>query len=185
MKDRVREALFNLIGDAVVDAYAVDLFAGSGAIGLEAVSRGSRGAVFIEQHFPTAALLRQSAATLGVADICDVRAADVFLWAKTLWARAATADQPAESTSEKLVFGSLPRDCPWIVFCSPPYAFYVDRRGEVLALIEAMWSAAPAGSVVVVEADEHFDLAALPSATDWQIRTYPPATIALYWKRSG
>ena len=54
MKDRVREALFNLLGNAVEGKIAIDLFAGTGALGLEALSRGASRAVFIERHRPTA-----------------------------------------------------------------------------------------------------------------------------------
>src|SRR5262249_42961688 len=56
MKDRVREALFNLIGPNVRGMHAIDLFAGTGALGLEAISRGAAGATFIERHYPTAEL---------------------------------------------------------------------------------------------------------------------------------
>jgi 16S rRNA (guanine966-N2)-methyltransferase len=49
--DRVREAVFSIIGEAVEDARVLDLFAGSGAMGLEALSRGAREALFIERDF--------------------------------------------------------------------------------------------------------------------------------------
>ena len=68
MKDRVREAVFNLLGPAVVGKHALDLFAGTGALGFEALSRGAAAATFVERHFPTADHLRQTAASLGVAD---------------------------------------------------------------------------------------------------------------------
>ena len=54
MKDRVREAVFNLVGPTVVGSYAIDLFAGTGVLGIEAVSRGAASATLIERHFPTA-----------------------------------------------------------------------------------------------------------------------------------
>src|SRR5438105_2010542 len=53
MKDRVREAVFNLLGPSVTGSHAIDLFAGTGALGLEALSRGAARATFIERHFPT------------------------------------------------------------------------------------------------------------------------------------
>ena len=46
--DRVREAVFSILGEAVIDADVLDLFAGTGALGLEALSRGARSAVFID-----------------------------------------------------------------------------------------------------------------------------------------
>jgi 16S rRNA (guanine966-N2)-methyltransferase len=162
MKDRVREAVFNLIADDVVGAYAVDLFAGTGALGLEAISRGSLRATFIEQHFPTAEMIRRNIAALGVAEQCEVFPANTFLWAKR---------RPA-----------APLDAPWMVFCSPPYAFYVERCVELLELLRTMLDDAPPRSVFMVEADDRFDPGQLPAARDWQIRPYPPAVVAIYRK---
>lgn len=68
--DRVREALFNMLG-ARLDldgARVLDLFAGSGALGLEALSRGAAHATFVERHGPTLAVARGNACDLGVAD---------------------------------------------------------------------------------------------------------------------
>jgi 16S rRNA (guanine966-N2)-methyltransferase len=48
--DRVREAVFSMVGEFVAGARVLDLFAGSGAMGLEALSRGATGATFVEQH---------------------------------------------------------------------------------------------------------------------------------------
>src|SRR5688572_16458652 len=62
MKDRVREAVFNLLGTTVEGCYVIDLFAGTGALGLEAISRGATGATFIERHFPTAKVIEENAA---------------------------------------------------------------------------------------------------------------------------
>ena len=70
--DRVREALFGLITHRVTldDAVVLDLFAGTGALGLEAISRGARRTVFVEIHARVLAAARQNALRLGVADQC-------------------------------------------------------------------------------------------------------------------
>ena len=161
MKERVREAVFNLVGPGVQGMHAIDLFAGTGALGLEAVSRGAARATFVEQHFPTAALIRQNAAALGAAQQCEVRAANVFIWAQL--------EPPAG-------------DLPWVVFCSPPYAFYSERLDDMLSLIGHLKELAPVGSLFVVEADRQFDMALLPDAPAWDVREYPPATVAIYRK---
>lgn len=78
--DRVREALFNLLG-ARVDldgARVLDLFAGSGALGLEALSRGAAHATFVERHGPTLSLARRNAEALGVAGRCAFVRADAL-----------------------------------------------------------------------------------------------------------
>lgn len=166
MKDRVREAVFNLLGE-LTGTVAVDLFAGTGALGFEALSRGAQAAVFFERHFPTAELIRQNAAAFGAADRCHVISGDTFAHF-----RRAVALPPQ--------VGEL----RWIVFCSPPYEFYDSHRDEMLKLITQLWLAAPAESALVVEADGRFDCSLLPGA-GWDVRSYPPARVAVGWKPAG
>jgi 16S rRNA (guanine966-N2)-methyltransferase len=64
--ERVREALFNILGQDLTGFDVLDLFAGSGALGFEALSRGARRVVFVESNPRTAAALRRSAEDLGV-----------------------------------------------------------------------------------------------------------------------
>lgn len=73
--DRVREALFSILGDAVPGARVLDLFAGTGALGIEALSRGAAGATFVDED--TAAVAANLAA-LGLN--ADVHRADAFAW---------------------------------------------------------------------------------------------------------
>ena len=65
MKDRTREAVFNLLGPSVKGKHAFDLFAGTGALGLEALSRGAAAVTFVEKSATAVASLRESIATLG------------------------------------------------------------------------------------------------------------------------
>ena len=65
---RVKEALFSILSEQVVDANVLDVFAGTGALGFESLSRGAAHATFVEQHRPTADALRGTAEDLGVAD---------------------------------------------------------------------------------------------------------------------
>jgi 16S rRNA (guanine966-N2)-methyltransferase len=63
--DRVRETLFNWLQHSITDARVLDLFAGSGALGLEALSRGARQAVFVEQFPPAARALQEQLTRFG------------------------------------------------------------------------------------------------------------------------
>jgi 16S rRNA (guanine966-N2)-methyltransferase len=84
--DRVREAIFDMLGslDAVRDASVVDLFAGSGALGIEALSRGARRATFIEHDRGAVTAIRANLATCGFGDDrAEVVAADVLTWVGT------------------------------------------------------------------------------------------------------
>jgi 16S rRNA (guanine(966)-N(2))-methyltransferase RsmD len=65
--DRVREALFSSLGDQVVDAAVLDLFSGSGAQGIEALSRGAKHVVFVDSHPGSVTCIRQNLQTVGLA----------------------------------------------------------------------------------------------------------------------
>jgi len=161
MKDRVREAVFNLLGPTVRGKEAVDLFAGTGALGLEAISRGAERALFIERHFPTAELIRRNVQALDVESRCEVLFANALVWARQV--------------------SGLGRN-PWVVFCSPPFAFYAERCEEMLRMIGDLLEAAPPESIFVVEADERFSFDSLPQAEAWMVREYRPAVIGIYHK---
>lgn len=162
MKDRTREAVFNLVGPSIRGSHAIDLFAGAGALGLEAISRGATRATLIERHFPTARLIERSAEQLGVREKIEVIASDVFFWGRK---------------HEGL------GDLPLAVFCSPPYALYAERGPDFVTLLTKLIDEAPLESRFIVEADEHFDFSSLPQAESWDVRHYAPAFVGIYVKR--
>lgn len=73
--DKVREALFNRLEgwDALVEARVLDLFAGTGGLAFEALSRGAEHALLVELHGPTLKQLRRTAADLGLTERTDIR----------------------------------------------------------------------------------------------------------------
>jgi len=160
MKDRVREVVFDLLGTAVRDTLALDLFAGTGALGFEALSRGAARAIFTERHFPTADALRWSARDLGVVERCEVRPGDVLTWAKRM--------------------PELPAADRWLIFISPPWSMFQDRQDDLMSLVATMLAAAPAGSIHVVEGDGSFDPGLLPAATEWEHRPVLPAVLHVH-----
>lgn len=162
MKERVREAAFNLVGPAVVGTHALDLFGGTGALGLEALSRGAERATILERHFPTARLIERNAEALDASELVEVVPGDSFLWVRRL-----------EAT------GDFDGARPWTVFCSPPWDYFVERRSDLLEMTAKLLSLAPPESTVAVESDERFDPAELPDAEQWVVRAYPPAVISI------
>jgi|YNPBryunderm2012_1023409.scaffolds.fasta_scaffold01057_2 16S rRNA (guanine966-N2)-methyltransferase len=161
MKDRVREALFSILGQRIEGKYVLDLFAGTGALGLEAISRGASAALFLEYHRPTAARLRENIARLGLEQCCQVLPVDTLIWFRR---------------------GPVLPTTPWAVFCSPPYDFYQTRQKDMLELIGGLIQQAPAESLFVVEADARLDLRLLPHPDQWDIRQYRPTVLAIYQK---
>lgn len=166
MKHRVREAIFNLISTESAGRHTIDLFAGTGALGLEALSRGAVGVTFIERHVPTARVVEENVATLGVGDRVKLVVTSTFVWSRR---DLGSPDGP-------------PSDHPWLVFCSPPYDFFVERADEMRALLDRIVELAPPASVLVVEADGRFDFGPLvgDNAAQWDIRTYPPAVVGIW-----
>ncbi len=158
MKDRVREAVFNLIGPEVKGKEVIDLFGGTGAMSFEALSRGAASATVIERSFPNAKVIQENANSLGVATRIQVRAGDAFI------------------VSEQL---PIPPH-PVLVFCCPPYDFYLSRAEELLKLIERFRTGTAPGSLILIEADTRFDVSLLGDAPAWDVRTYSPAVIGIY-----
>ena len=74
--DRVRETLFNWLAPVIVDAQCLDCFAGSGALGLECISRGAKEAVFNDCSKDSVAVLTANIKKLGEGEVCTVRALD-------------------------------------------------------------------------------------------------------------
>lgn len=174
MKDRVREALFNLIGPAVAGSVALDLFGGTGILGIESVSRGASRALIFERHFPSAKSIQRQVAQLGLAEQIEVAPGDVFIWVRRLV--EGTLTSPDGRPHDRLAELSV---APWTVFISPPYSFYVERHSDMLELIQRLVDRAPAGSTLAVESDERFDWNELPDAATWLVREYAPAVIAI------
>ncbi len=164
MKERVRETLFNLIGPAIRGHHAIDLFAGTGVLALEALSRGATGATAVERHFPSARVIRENVSALNVSEVVEVVTADTFWWLRQ------TPELPAK---------------PWAVFCSPPYRFYDERREDMLWLVGELLRRAPEQSLFALEATEQFDFGLLPSADRWDVRSYPPAVLGIYVSSSS
>jgi len=158
MKERVREAVFNLVGPAVKGKLVIDLFSGTGAMGLEALSRGAGRAMLVERRFPAVRMIEQNVEQLGLQEQAIVVPGDAFVWGKR-W----DPDRPD----------------PWLVFCCPPYEFFIARAGDMLSLCQEMIERAPLGSLVVVESDARFDTQQLPRADQWDVRQYPPAVVSI------
>jgi 16S rRNA (guanine966-N2)-methyltransferase len=76
----VKEAMFNLVGPAIDGVYVLDLFAGSGAIGIEALSRGAAGVTFVDHEPRGLAILRQNLDVLDLKSLGQVVRADVVRW---------------------------------------------------------------------------------------------------------
>ncbi len=85
--DRLRETLFDILGPTVEGSVFVDVYAGTGAVGIEALSRGARQVIFIERHAAGAQLIRSNLSALGIATGAEILAMDALHGLELLAAR--------------------------------------------------------------------------------------------------
>src|SRR5882762_5656830 len=110
--DRVREAWFSILQQSIPDARVLDLFAGSGALGFEALSRGAVSVDFVETQRASLAAIRDNATTLNVGDRVTIHRSDALRFAERL--------QPAQYD---------------VAFADPPYA--TDEAERLAAIFRA------------------------------------------------
>jgi 16S rRNA (guanine(966)-N(2))-methyltransferase RsmD len=127
MLDRVREALFSTVQDWVPDARVLDLFAGSGSLGLEALSRGAEEVRFVERAAPALEVLRRNVEALGLEEKSVVVRGNALLPAS--WS---AGERPGIEPEFDPKFD--------IVFFDPPYPTLDDpmQRKDVLAAVQAL-----------------------------------------------
>jgi len=154
---KVREAVFSILGPAVGGLRVLDLFAGTGALGIEALSRGAATAVFVEDHPESLKVLRRNLADFGLADRTTVWPLPVATALKQLAGRGES-------------FG--------LAFLDPPYG-----GGAAVTALNALAELpllAPGARVVV----EHCRRESLPEAcgvlTRLSVRRYGDTQVAFY-----
>ena len=155
--DRVREAIFSIIGPAVSGANVLDLFAGTGALGLEALSRGASQAVFVDQSSTAVQLIRANIELCNVQDRVRVIHGSVNHAIRRLTVQGAYFD---------------------LIFMDPPYG-----KGSVQKTVISLAGVARSGTFVVAE---HYSKDLLPSRLQEWIRTqerkYGDTTVSFYMR---
>ena len=133
--DRVREALFGMLGD-IEGARVLDLFAGTGALGIEALSRGASHAVFVEQDARATRVLRENLESLGIGEgSAEVRRSGVLGALRSAQARKETYD---------------------LLFIDPPYRRAHELGPDLSAILPSLLEP---GARIVAESDRRAPLA--------------------------
>jgi 16S rRNA (guanine966-N2)-methyltransferase len=126
--DRLRETLFNVLATRIVDSIFLDAYAGSGAVGIEAMSRGASRAVFVEKNHAAVKVIRENLAALGL-----------------------------EHRTEVFTGKALPvleRTIAGIVFLDPPY----EKETEYEAALSALPASASGSKLVIAQHASRFEL---------------------------
>jgi 16S rRNA (guanine966-N2)-methyltransferase len=157
--DRVRESLFNILahgieGFEIADARVMDLFAGTGALGLEALSRGAKFCQFVEESAEARGIIRKNADAFGAIGQCKI------------WKRDATD------------LGRCAPQSPFeLVFADPPYGQGLGEKA-LRALVDGAWVSA--GGVVVLEESEAAIVGIVAGLTLADTRIYGAACVRIY-----
>jgi 16S rRNA (guanine966-N2)-methyltransferase len=137
--DRLKESLFNILGAGVADSDFLDAFAGTGSIGIEALSRGARDVVFVEGDARACRLIRANLELCGLASGHRLLHSDIYRALRQLAREGKKFD---------------------LVYLDPPYAW--EKYEELLGLIHRGLLVRPEGRIVV----EHHRKAPLPEACE-------------------
>ncbi|HNX33288.1 MAG TPA: 16S rRNA (guanine(966)-N(2))-methyltransferase RsmD [Kiritimatiellia bacterium] len=156
-QDRVREALFSMLMSVVPDARFIDLFAGSGSVGLEAYSRGARSVTWVEKDPRHASVLKENRAVLAP-DLGEVACCEV-----TRWLKGPGCGRQAD-----------------VAFADPPYAAGREQGfAEIMRLLAENRVLRP-GGIFVAEMPEAKSAEEVAGWTLLRDRTYGHTRLAVY-----
>jgi 16S rRNA (guanine966-N2)-methyltransferase len=140
----VKETLFGILADRVIDARVLDLYAGSGSVGIEALSRGAASCDFVEHDRRAIAAIRENLERAGVAEHASVHTLDVMRF----------LERP-----EDVRFG--------LAFVDPPYA-----ERAILAPLERLVAHLAPGAMVVVKHHWRTEIPLPEGLSTWRVRRF-------------
>lgn len=158
--DRVREALFSILGKGIAGLPFFDVFGGTGVIGMEALSRGSSFVTFVERDFQIAQTLEGYLKKFGVADQAQVISTDAYRWAAR-WRAPESA-------------------C--VIYISPPFPDLKNNPQQLLDMISSFQKKVAIASVVVLQAEVEVPIGEMPDDAKWDKRVYGRNEL-LFWVR--
>ena len=161
--DRAKQSLFDILAPIISDAEVYDVFAGTGSLGLEALSRGAKFASFFEADRSAIARLSQNLAALQASDRARIVPGDLFRWFDLSIRRP---DSTNASGAD-------------IVFLDPPYRFLENRADELLQLALNLTHSHLRPTSIVVFRHGGRDKLALPNLEAIDLREFGDMTIEL------
>jgi 16S rRNA (guanine(966)-N(2))-methyltransferase RsmD len=158
--DIVREALFSILGHAVPGRPFFDLFAGTGAVGMEALSRGATALTLVERDAQVAGTIHHHLQTFGIAEQATLHRADVYRWIERWQA-------PGE---------------PVTIFLGPPFPDFERRLETLLQAVADLQEKVAPGSVLVLQNEKTLPTDRLPDAEHWKHRQYGRNRLSIWTK---
>jgi 16S rRNA (guanine(966)-N(2))-methyltransferase RsmD len=158
--DMVRGAYFSILGNAVPDRLFVDIFSGSGVVGIEALSRGASSALLVERDPELAKGIESHLRAFDLTRQAKLYRTDAYRWVAA-WV--------------------APKD-PVNVWLSPPFADLTDKIDDLIHAILTLQTKVAEDSVIVVQAEHGSPLDEREELRDWEVRRYGRNKL-LIWQR--
>src|SRR5262245_4967241 len=156
----VREALFSILGNAIPGRLFVDVFAGTGVVGLEALSRGALASWFIERDVRLAGAIEKNVREFGFVKQTRVYRTDAYRW-------IAAWQPPAE---------------PVNVFLSPPFADLHDHPDLLVQAVARLQTTLAGDSLIVLQSEKGSPLDEQSELLAWEQRTYG-RNVLMIWQK--
>jgi 16S rRNA (guanine966-N2)-methyltransferase len=180
--DRAKTSLFNILGARVVDANVLDLFAGAGSVGIEALSRGARAATFVELDREALNAIRANLETTKLANRANIMRLDVFKFIRRASVIASEAKQSPNpnieiASSHKSLLATTRYD---VIYVAPPQ--YRGLWAETLAMLDGLDLLTENGVVVAQIHPKEYKELALTKLELFDQRKYGSTMLCFYRK---
>jgi 16S rRNA (guanine966-N2)-methyltransferase len=157
----VREAFFSILGNAVPERIFIDVFAGTGVVGIEAISRGASSALLVERDPQLAKGIESHLRQFELTRVAKLYRTDCYRW----------------------VAAWMPPKTPVNIFLSPPFADLTHKTDDLIQAIATLQEKVPADSVIVVQSERGSPLDDAEQMRDWELRHYGRNEL-LIWQRA-
>lgn len=155
--DMIKEALFNIWGPKITGARFLDLFAGSGSVGIEALSRGAAEVLFVDKAAPAVRVIRENLSHCGFMEHYQVYQADVFRVLTSLGKQGEKFD---------------------LIYIDPPFD-QIELFNQVMAVINDIDIMAP-NAELVLRTPRKMDMISWPNLIKFQLRSYGESSLHYY-----
>ena len=156
----VREAFFSILGNAVPERIFIDIFAGTGVVGIEALSRGASSALLVERDPQLAKGIESHLREFELTRVAKLYRTDSYRW----------------------IAAWMPPKMPVNVFLSPPFADLTHKTDDLIQGIRTLQEKIPEDSVIVVQSERGSPLDDAEQMRDWEMRHYGRNEL-LIWQR--
>ncbi len=157
----VREAYFSILGNAVPDRIFIDIFAGTGVLGIEALSRGASSALFVERDPQFAKGIESHLRQFDLTRRTKLYRTDCYRW----------------------IAAWMPPKTPVNVFLSPPFADLTSKTDDLIGAIRTLQEKVPEDSVIVLQSERGSPIDDAEQVRDWEMRRYGRNEL-LIWQRA-